>query len=198
MHSVEYRIRYHRPEWPSAKWDARVFQRWPAAAAFRRQLLAGGTAHGRTLAPLHPEHVVLQHRPVGDWTDATTTEGPDPMNRSKQKGTAAETAVVRYLHTRGWLHAERRALSGSQDRGDVAGIPGVVIEVKNCKRDELGAWVDEAEQERANDGAVHSAVWHKRRGTTDPGAWFVTMTGEQYADLLIDAGHGDSAPTEKA
>lgn len=108
------------------------------------------------------------------------------MSASKRKGTSAETAVVAYLRAQGFIQAERRALGGSQDRGDIAGIPGVVIEVKNCARAELAAWTDEAVAEGANDGADVSVVWHKRRGRGNPGAWFVTMTGEQFAALLYE------------
>jgi hypothetical protein len=106
------------------------------------------------------------------------------VSRSKAKGTAAETAVVRFLREAGFEQAERRTLNGVQDRGDIAGIPGVVIEVKNCARDQLPAWIGEAERERDNDRAGLGVVWHKRRGTTDPGRWFVTMSGDQFAALL--------------
>lgn len=106
------------------------------------------------------------------------------VNRSKAKGTAAETAVVRFLQAIGFIHTERRTLAGINDRGDIAGIPGVVIEVKNCAKQELGAWVAEAERERDNDRATLGVVWHKRRGKADPADWFVTMSGAQFAALL--------------
>ena len=106
------------------------------------------------------------------------------VNRSKAKGTSAETAVVRFLRTIGFVQAERRTLNGILDRGDITGIPGVVIEVKNCARQELAAWVAEAERERDNDRASLGVVWHKRRGKTDPADWFVTMSGSQFASLL--------------
>ncbi len=106
------------------------------------------------------------------------------MSRSKAKGTAAETAVVRFLRAFGFTQAERRTLGGTQDRGDIAGVPGVVIEVKNCARQELPAWVAEAERERDNDQADLGVVWHKRRGKSDPAEWFVTMSGWQFAALL--------------
>ena len=63
---------------------------------------------------------------------------------ARGKGTHAETQVVNYLIDHGWPHAERRALNGSRDRGDVAGIPGVVVEVKNAARQCLAEWIDEA------------------------------------------------------
>jgi len=106
------------------------------------------------------------------------------VSASKRKGTAAETAIVNYLRTVGFLHVERRALNGSIDRGDIAGIPGVVIEAKNCARQELAAWVQEAETERNNDNASLGVVWHKRRGKAHPADWFVTMSGEQFTALL--------------
>lgn len=115
------------------------------------------------------------------------------MSASKRKGTAAETAVVGYLRERGWPHAERRALAGARDRGDVAGIAGCVLEVKSCARMEPAAWLDEAAAERANDGAAVGAVIAKRRGTSDPARWYALLTVEQLADLLISAGYQRNA-----
>jgi hypothetical protein len=112
------------------------------------------------------------------------------LSRSKQKGTAWETAICRYLAGNGFPHVERRALTGSQDRGDLAGIPGVVIEAKNCQRTDLAGWLDEAAIEQANDGADYSAVWHHRRGKASPGEGFVTMSGASFVRLLRAAGHG--------
>ncbi|MFE2297967.1 hypothetical protein ACFXAW_07200 [Streptomyces sp. NPDC059445] len=106
------------------------------------------------------------------------------MSASKQKGTAAETAIVNFLRNSGFLQAERRTLGGAHDRGDIAGIPGVVIEAKNCARQELAAWVKEAELERDNDRASLGVVWHKRRGKGNPADWFVTMSGLQFTTLL--------------
>lgn len=106
------------------------------------------------------------------------------MSAAKRKGTAAETAIVDYLRTAGFVQAERRTLNGAKDRGDIAGIPGVVIEVKNCARQELSSWVNEAELERDNDNATLGVVWHKLRGRTSPADWFVTMSGAQFVNLL--------------
>ena len=106
------------------------------------------------------------------------------MSASKKKGTAAETAVVQHLRAAGFIQAERRTLGGAHDRGDIAGLPGVVIEVKNCARQELGTWVAEAELERDNDHAALGVVWHKRRGKGHPADWFVTMSGAQFTALL--------------
>jgi hypothetical protein len=115
------------------------------------------------------------------------------VSRSKQRGTAWESAIVRFLTDHGFPHAERRALSGTQDRGDVAGVPGIVVEAKNCSATSLGVWMDEAIVEQANDGADYSAVWHHRRGKASPGDGFVTMTGAAWVRLIRQAGYGTPA-----
>lgn len=110
-------------------------------------------------------------------------------NPSKRLGTSAEVAIVGALLEDGYRHAERRALAGSKDRGDVAGIPGVVIEAKNCGTVAIPAWLREAEVERANAGADLAVVWHKIRGRGDPRDWAVTMTGRQFLDVLARLGY---------
>lgn len=113
------------------------------------------------------------------------------VNPSKAKGTAAESQVVHYLKAAGWYHAERRALHGNVDKGDVAGIPGCVVEIKDHKVSSLnfGAYVDEANLEKANAKADVGVAWVKRRGKTDPGRWIVAMDGEQFVALLKAAGY---------
>lgn len=111
------------------------------------------------------------------------------MSAARSKGTRWETAIVDYLRSHGAPHAERRAPSGAKDRGDVAGIPGVVIEAKSHTGLNLAGWIDEAEVERANDGAALAVVWHKRRGKTSAGDGYVTMTGSTFVRLLIEAGY---------
>jgi len=111
------------------------------------------------------------------------------MSKAKQKGTAAETAVVNWLVSKGRKHVERRSLNGSLDRGDIAGIPGVVIEVKNCARVELPKWISELETEIHNDKADTGTVIHKKRGTTDVGYWYATMPVSIWYELIKQAGY---------
>lgn len=111
------------------------------------------------------------------------------MSKSKQKGTAAETAVVNYLKDKGRKHVERRSLNGSNDRGDIAGLPGVVIEVKNHARMELSQWVSELEVEMTNDKADTGVVIHKKKGTTDVGQWYATMPVDVWYKLAKEAGY---------
>lgn len=110
------------------------------------------------------------------------------MSASKQKGTAWETAIVKYLQPR-WPHVERRTLGGTHDKGDVAGIPGVVIEAKNERSYNLASWMNEAEREGANANADVTVVWAHRKGRASPRDGYVIMSGYQFALLLKEAGY---------
>jgi hypothetical protein len=107
---------------------------------------------------------------------------------SKKRGTSWESAVVQYLQQAGWPHAERRVLHGALDRGDVLGLPGVVIECKSASRIQLSEWLKEAQAETANAGAEIGFVWAKRVGKSSPGSGFVIMDGETAMRLLKLAG----------
>lgn len=111
------------------------------------------------------------------------------MNPSKRKGTAGEVAIVATLVEQGWPHAERRALNGAHDKGDVSGIPGVMIEAKAEKSYDIAGWLKEVAAEKANAGADVGACWFKLRGKTDPMQWGVLMTGAQFVALLRAAGY---------
>lgn len=111
------------------------------------------------------------------------------MSKAKQKGTAAETAVVNYLKSKGRKHIERRSLNGSLDRGDISGMHGVVMEVKNHARMELSQWLSELEVEMGNDNAETGVVIHKKKGTTDVGQWYATMPVDVWHDLVKKAGY---------
>lgn len=109
------------------------------------------------------------------------------MSAAKAKGTRWESDIVRALREAGFVQAERRAGNGTHDRGDIAGVPGLVIEAKNCARTELAEWVDEADCEARNDGARYGVVWHHRRGKAAPEDGYVTMSGATFLRLLADA-----------
>ena len=111
------------------------------------------------------------------------------MSRNKQKGTAFETLVVRYLAEHGFPHAERRALAGTYDRGDITGTPGLVWECKNHKTLSFSEWLEEASVERANASADYGIVVAKRRGKGDAGDQYAVMRLEDLARLLKDAGY---------
>jgi hypothetical protein len=110
------------------------------------------------------------------------------VNASKQKGTAFESLIVDGLHDMGYPYAERRAQRGSSDGGDIAGIPGVVLELKAVARLDLSGWLKELKAEIRNAGADLGAVVVKRRGTRDPGEQYVLLDFATFCLLLHEAG----------
>lgn len=91
-------------------------------------------------------------------------------NPSKNKGTAGETAVVKYARQYGFPLAERIALHGAQDHGDVRLTAGLILEVKAGKAAQtaslrqIGAWLREAHTEAINDHADAYGLVVQRRG----------------------------------
>jgi hypothetical protein len=108
------------------------------------------------------------------------------VSKQRARGTAWESAICRFLAPV-FPSVERRALNGSKDRGDIAGLPQLVVEAKHVARLDLSGWLDEAETERDNDGARYGVVWLKRRGFTDPGRAYVLMSGDDFRRLYADA-----------
>jgi hypothetical protein len=128
----------------------------------------------------------------------------DVMARPKDIGTAAETAVVRALRGLGFPAAERRALAGAHDLGDVTGTPGVVWEVKggeaakSASDGQIAAWMAETETERVNASANIGVLVVQRRavGPANAHRWRVHLPMWQVAELanghaLTDANTAD-------
>ena len=104
-------------------------------------------------------------------------------SKSKAKGSAAERAVVAYLKQ--WYpYVDRRLAGATLDKGDISGIPGVTIEIKNHSRIDLVGWIAELETEMANDKAWTGTVIHKRKGKSDVGQWYATMPVSVWIELL--------------
>ena len=94
-----------------------------------------------------------------------------------------------FRHRLGDDRIDRRVKSGAKDRGDIGGVRTirggrVVIEAKNTKRDNLPAWIREAETERGNDDAAIGVVAHKFHGNAKGADQYITMTAETFARLL--------------
>lgn len=107
------------------------------------------------------------------------------MSRARAKGTAAETAVVNYLRANGFPHAERRALAGSADRGDIAGIAGWAIEVKSGARLDIPGWLRETAKEADNvTGYGLLVVKPKGIGAANVGDWWAIQPLSQVLDGL--------------
>lgn len=111
------------------------------------------------------------------------------MSKAKQKGTAAETAVVKYLRDNGFPYAERRALHGNLDKGDITGCGPIVFEIKDHAKITLSAWLKELHDEMVNANADTGAVIAKRRGTMKVADWYAVMPVCVLVDLLKEAGY---------
>ena len=117
---------------------------------------------------------------------------------ARQAGTRTERAVADYLADTLDDRIDRRVKTGATDKGDIGGVrtrdgQRIVIEVKDCATQSLPQWTREARIEADNDNALVGVVVAKRRGTTDPGEYWVHMT---LADLvaLISGKHPDAEP----
>lgn len=106
------------------------------------------------------------------------------MSQSRAKGTRWESRLVLYLTTHGF-DAERRALAGSNDKGDIVGVPGVVFEAKNAKQIQLAAWIDEMLVEKKNAKASVGVVVFPRRNMATGRAYCV-MELDQLIEMLSD------------
>lgn len=113
---------------------------------------------------------------------------------ARQAGTKWESEIVRALIAHGWPHAERRRLAGARDRGDIAGVAGVVIEAKNTNELRLSEAVNEARAEALNDntgvfGVSHGVAWLKRKGKSTAEDGYVVMDGATFMALLKEANY---------
>jgi hypothetical protein len=114
------------------------------------------------------------------------------MNRPKKIGTASETATVRALRTLGFPQAERAALAGTADRGDITGTPGICWEVKggdaarNASDGQINAWMAETEVERVNARADIGILVVQRKGVGASNAhrWWAWTTSRTLAQLM--------------
>jgi hypothetical protein len=105
-------------------------------------------------------------------------------NRSKALGTAAESAVVKALRANGFPGAERRALHGSADLGDILVCPGVIAEVKGGNAARIASdaqvlvWLAQTEVERVNARADEALLIIARKGigTANADRWWALFT----------------------
>ena len=126
-------------------------------------------------------------------------------NPSKQKGTRAETAVVRFMQEHGW-EAERKALTGSEDHGDIKcrgpHTGWYTVEVKagkqtaNPNRSQLEEWLRQSRVEADNSGdsiAVLCVVRYRRK-IKDADVYLQYCDGDGFftrAHMYLDEFVGD-------
>lgn len=124
------------------------------------------------------------------------------VNRSKNLGTAAESKVVAFLNANGWPNAERRALRGIKDVGDITGIPGLIIEVKaghaawNASDNQVDLWLGETEVERSN-ASEHLGVLVVARRQRNVRDWWACLWLDQLVWLTTGASSGHFDDTRR-
>lgn len=109
---------------------------------------------------------------------------------SNAKGTRYESVLAQFLQENGFPYAERRAKKGVHDTGDMAGIPGIVLEAKSHKSLSLPQWLDEARVEQERDKADYGIVVARRRNHWIGKSYFA-MDLIQGLHLLRQAGYGE-------
>jgi hypothetical protein len=110
------------------------------------------------------------------------------MSKAKQKGTMAETAVAEFLKQT-WPQVERRTLGGANDKGDIAGVPNCVVEVKNQGTYKISEWLKETEQERRNAGVDYGILVIKPKGigVSRSNEWWAVVSLDTITDLIEKA-----------
>jgi Holliday junction resolvase len=105
---------------------------------------------------------------------------------AKAKGSKAERDVVNYLQT--WFpYAERRLAGATEDKGDIAGVNGVCIEIKDHAKMALSGWIEEMTLETKHAKAWTGVVIHKRKGKGSPADWYASMPVSVWVELLRKA-----------
>lgn len=94
-------------------------------------------------------------------------------NPNGRKGAKYEQDVADYLNEYLPGCVERRVKNGRKDRGDIAGIPGWVLECKNTKVIDLPGALKEAEREAENAGVTHFAAVVNRKQKHISDSYFV-------------------------
>lgn len=103
----------------------------------------------------------------------------------------AENAVVDYLIGHGFPYAERRRLTGANDKGDIISSPGLAWEVKYAGSStlRLSGWMKETDDEQANCGADYGILVIKppRVGAKGAAQFLAVMRQGQFDRLLENA-----------
>lgn len=126
---------------------------------------------------------------------------------SRNKGAAAERHVAAYLRGRGFDGVERAVRTGyrtgdrtSADPGDLTGIPGVIISVKDTQEHHVDAWLRELDGMDPSDTLAIRLLVIKRNRKRDPGLWRCVMRYPSFTALQLvpDRGSARRFPVEVA
>lgn len=103
---------------------------------------------------------------------------------SRTKGAVFERRVRNWLEERGYevINPARTGFDG----GDAV-LPeySISLECKNHQEQRMHSWQEQAAEQAEREGMASYAVVHKRRGHDNIGAQWVTMTLDQFSELLL-------------
>ena len=108
------------------------------------------------------------------------------VNRAGDKGRLAENGLVAYLQAHGFPHAERRRLTGTKDKGDVAGTPGLCWEAKYAGTGpKWWTWMKETLIEQVHAQADYGILVVKPTGVgvTRIHLWYAAMSWTSWVKL---------------
>ena len=120
-------------------------------------------------------------------------------NSNRDKGNKTERDVASYLRAAGIPTAERRVVTGwhrtdrsDPDLGDIKGVPGICIQVKNLDKTARGnlsgkALADvaaELKMQRAASGAALGLLIEKRPNNADVGTWWAHLAANDFVALI--------------
>ena len=101
----------------------------------------------------------------------------------KRKGHAAERAVADWLRKQGF-QADRIQAGTHKDIGDINGLPGVVIEVKDRKAHSWHGYFQQLWRQMANAKAWTGVIIAKRPGVTNVNEWMAVMPAIEWLNLV--------------
>lgn len=119
------------------------------------------------------------------------------VNKPKAIGTAAETAVMKYLRENGFPKAERRALRGVYDAGDITGCDYLCFEVKageaamTADDRTIDIWMEQTASETEFAKADYGILIIRRRGKGSPGDWWAYIQSSAFAQLIVEINPDD-------
>jgi Holliday junction resolvase len=100
---------------------------------------------------------------------------------SAAKGARGEREVVTMFRDAGFLQAQRSRAGAEEDRGDIASLPGLTVEIKNYSDigRALREGLDELKTEKANNHTPDGVLFIKRRMK----GWVAVMPAEDFVAL---------------
>lgn len=102
---------------------------------------------------------------------------------SREKGKRGEREIARIFREAGWTTARRTAqfCGKSGDAADITGIPGLHIEVKRVEREQVRAWMAQAERDAQAAGRDEIPIVIHRRSDAP---WLVTLSLKDFLEIM--------------